>query len=396
MPAMTVPPNAVKIRMYRQGHGDCFLLAFPRDDGSDHPVFMLIDFGYKPGSQIIRKRRKVDASRVAKDIAKATGKNIDIVVVTHEHQDHVNALTKLKGFTFGEAWFAWTESPKDPDAIALRKRHKDQLIGLLGARNQLSAMAGDNADAKESVARLDALLSLELGDDGEDEGVTNDVVVDGADALSMFGASGDPSKSKNKKAMAFVKETAGQRLRFLLPHDGPEELKNAAGILIYPLGPPKSEELLRDEDPDGLEGFPGHGATTQSFFAAASDDKNIGTQSLPFDSTFVASNIAFFENYYGPEEALSSSKSKIVPDAAAWRRIDEEWLYAAESFALKLNRGINNTSLVLAIELPQTKKVLLFVGDAQAGNWKSWDDGSFEVAGKQVTGLSPTITIIQI
>ena len=40
--------------------------------------------------------------------------------------------------------------------------------------------------------------------------------------------------------------------------------------------------------------------------------------------------------------------------------------------ALQLDSATNNTSLVLAIELGG-KDVLLFVGDAQAGNWRSWE-----------------------
>ena len=71
--------------------------------------------------------------------------------------------------------------------------------------------------------------------------------------------------------------------------------------------------------------------------------------------------------------------SKAVGDEAganeSWRRIDNDWLYSAEDFALYLNEGINNTSLVLAFELPKSKKVLLFVGDAQRGNWTSWTKG---------------------
>jgi len=55
-----------------------------------------------------------------------------------------------------------------------------------------------------------------------------------------------------------------------------------------------------------------------------------------------------------------------------WRRIDGDWLRPAEQFALRMSKFVNNTSLVLAIELPNTKKVLLFVGDAQRGNWVSW------------------------
>ena len=29
------PTNGVTVRMYRQGHGDCFLLAFPREGGGE-------------------------------------------------------------------------------------------------------------------------------------------------------------------------------------------------------------------------------------------------------------------------------------------------------------------------------------------------------------------------
>jgi hypothetical protein len=62
-----------------------------------------------------------------------------------------------------------------------------------------------------------------------------------------------------------------------------------------------------------------------------------------------------------------------------WRRIDFDWLDAAETFALQADNLTNNTSLVLAIELPpkrsnDERNVLLFVGDAQVGNWLSWDE----------------------
>jgi len=61
-------------------------------------------------------------------------------------------------------------------------------------------------------------------------------------------------------------------------------------------------------------------------------------------------------------------------DSEAWRRIDADWQYAGESLALKLDAATNNTSLVLAFELQNTKRVLLFPGDAQVGNWESWHD----------------------
>lgn len=52
-----------------------------------------------------------------------------------------------------------------------------------------------------------------------------------------------------------------------------------------------------------------------------------------------------------------------------WRRIAD-----ASAFALQLDGDTNNTSLALAFEIaePGTGDVLLFPGDAQVGNWESW------------------------
>ena len=41
---------------------------------------------------------------------------------------------------------------------------------------------------------------------------------------------------------------------------------------------------------------------------------------------------------------------------------------------MRLNDEVNNTSLVIAIELANTGTVLLFSGDAQRGNWISWSN----------------------
>ncbi len=57
-----------------------------------------------------------------------------------------------------------------------------------------------------------------------------------------------------------------------------------------------------------------------------------------------------------------------------WRKIGGDWLRTTSSLALRLNHEVNNTSLVLAFELPETGKVLLFNGDAQRGNWISWSN----------------------
>ena len=51
--------------------------------------------------------------------------------------------------------------------------------------------------------------------------------------------------------------------------------------------------------------------------------------------------------------------------------------------AIRMDSNTNNSSLVLAIELPN-KSVMIFAADAQVGNWLSW--GGVEFAEKDETG----------
>ncbi|MFO0840146.1 MAG: hypothetical protein U1D55_16685 [Phycisphaerae bacterium] len=95
----------------------------------------------------------------------------------------------------------------------------------------------------------------------------------------------------------------------------------------------------------------------------------------------------FFEERYGGP-VLQAAAKKSPPrakHAADWRRIDDDWLGFAGPLALQLDSYTNNTSLVLAFELVRSRKVLLFVGDAQVGNWLSWHDKPLQVDGRAVT-----------
>lgn len=374
------PKNGAVIRMYRQGHGDCFLLAFPRR-GKGDPVYVLIDCGYKPGSPGFIPQRPI--GDIVQHIHDSTGGRLDLFVITHEHQDHLNGIWKKQNPYFGtfkidNAWFAWTENPKDELANQLRERHKDQLLGLIEARRQLALAAGED---DQTVRRLDGLLSLEFG--GE---------VDGFALEEMRAAAKDPTQSVNKQAMKLVKDKAGKDgVAYLNPGGTPQAVPGTKGVRAFVMGPPRSEDLLVDEDPVGTEGFPRDESAARriSFWAAAASEP--GARTAPFASRYQTSTqIAlepsldgqpnFFREHYGQGPDLNSVSeiSTEAPDNAAWRRIDTDWLFAAENFALQLNRGINNTSLVLAFELPKSKKILLFAGDAQRGNWISWDDQAWQ------------------
>ena len=376
-----VPPdNGVTVRMYRQGHGDCFLIAFPREGGGT-PYYVMIDCGYKPGSQAFLDHGK-SIGDVVKHLHDSCAGHLDLAILTHEHQDHLNGIWKsanpyFKDFDIEEAWVAWTEDPDNTLANDLRTRHRDQLLGLLAARRELALAAGDSDPA---VTRLDSLLGLEVG--GGEETLN---------MAEMFAAAEDPEKSVNKQGLKLIKDKAAARQGcfFLYPGGEPSPLEGAAGIRAFILGPPESADLIADEDPRDGEGFP----QDHPFSFAGAVRMPQGERSSPFRRHFAVplefafeSETPFFTERYGtgagPDDGGNRSE---VPANAAWRRIDHEWLYSAETLALKLNTGINNTSLAVAFELPHSKKVLFFAADAQRGNWISWKDVTFTDGGATVT-----------
>src|SRR6476661_2491649 len=96
--------SSIKIRMYRGGTGDFFLLQFKA--GTDVVFKMMIDCG------CIKGGASTFAPLIA-DLKKQTGSVIDLLVVTHEHADHINgfqhAANLFKEIQFKKVWFAWTE-----------------------------------------------------------------------------------------------------------------------------------------------------------------------------------------------------------------------------------------------------------------------------------------------
>src|SRR5262249_367532 len=73
----------VRIRMYRQGLGDCFLLTFPRKDKS--PFNLLVDCGALNRSKKFMTSivEHIEESVRVNDHEKA---RLDLVVATHEHR----------------------------------------------------------------------------------------------------------------------------------------------------------------------------------------------------------------------------------------------------------------------------------------------------------------------
>jgi hypothetical protein len=364
---MEAPPSGVKVRMYRQGLGDCFLLAFP--DG-EKPFYVLIDCGVIVGTPDASSKMK----DVATDLVKATGGRIDVLVATHQHWDHLSGFEQAKDvfapIQFGEVWVAWTEDPADLLAARLRAKRETALRGLHAAAQGLRASDG--------TSRLDPILGFfgELGADGRPSGLHN--------------------------ALEFVLSRGNTRYHT----PGRPPLPLPGGARAYVLGPPRDEKLLLRSDPsrrasEVYEKKLGLDEET-AFFAAAmatvpgtgmtltEEEEELRAMSVPFDkpcglSFDQAQKNGFFQAHYfgapSPPRSRGKEKEKEKKDIS-WRRIDDAWLGAAEKLALQLDGDTNNTSLALAIELSPGGKVLLFPGDAQVGNWLSWESLSWPREGK--------------
>lgn len=333
--------DSVRIRMFRQGLGDSFLLSFPGDAGEVH---VLIDFGVLLGTSDAKARMQ----KVAGHIVAATKPRLDVIVATHEHWDHVSGFAQAQPMLekeqleVGEAWVAWTEKPGEALADELRGRRASALNRIAAASRQFAAV--NEPAAQKTAARLDAILAF-------------------------FGGPGAAARATTRSAMDWVKaRTAPRPPRYLFPGET-FTLPGAKGVRVYVLGPPHDRKWIKKSDPtkgasEVYQLAAASGAEFGLFAAIDAIEQGVAPAMQPFDEWF----------------RISEDKARATPffsdryeQGPAWRRIENDWLGPAGALALQLDSDTNNTSLVLAFELEATGEVLLFPADAQVGNWLSWD-----------------------
>ncbi|MGA8759993.1 MAG: hypothetical protein WB611_27480 [Stellaceae bacterium] len=398
------------VRMYRQGLGDCFLITLPKQDRA--PWHMLIDCGVILGTPSVNDR----LSEIIADIAADTGGRVDILVITHEHYDHVAAFAGLNGLfcgsdqqrkdgqlQVGKVWFAWTEDPDDSLGQKLNKVRAAQVNQLAAMVGQLQssnrAMSSQTKTMADGVAELMAFFGL-----GPEELLQARANLASQGMAANGAANGGGQGQKHLGATAQAMENAralggrnGEHVRYWKPGDTPWTSPDLPGVRIYALGPPREEALLKktfvaDEVYHLAANDEGHNA----FFGAAalggSGTTDGSDKWCPFDNVYgrelrdpqqggdlrMPDATAEFlqRHYYGPGSDMGDQDQ-------SWRRIDEDWLGNAAQFALNLDSATNNTSLVLAIELSPGGEVLLFPADAQVGNWLSWQQVNWAMEGNK-------------
>jgi beta-lactamase superfamily II metal-dependent hydrolase len=110
------------IRLFDVGLGDCICCRIPkgRKDGRDFHI--LIDCGTLSSTSYL----SAAMDRVKEFIPETDGKcHIDLLVVTHEHKDHMTGFgMKLwDDFSFGAIWMSAAMDPKHPESEKAKKLH---------------------------------------------------------------------------------------------------------------------------------------------------------------------------------------------------------------------------------------------------------------------------------
>jgi hypothetical protein len=167
------------------------------------------------------------------------------------------------------------------------------------------------------------------------------------------------------------------------------EPKWLPGVRFYVLGPPRDKKAIATMGEHGSTDL--YSLTTQfasdltrcaQFGAAAPGLTNYLSGLTPPDREEFVRSLPFDPRFRIEDDAKGLWEDQFAPyfeKREAWRRIDQDWLGSTGEFALQLDSYTNNTSLVLAMELIDDGRVLLFPADAQLGNWLSWHDYTWKV-----------------
>ncbi|OON68548.1 MBL fold metallo-hydrolase [Hymenobacter sp. CRA2] len=310
------------------------------------------------------------------DLREYVGGQIDLLIVTHEHNDHVNGFDRchnvFEGLTIKQAWFAWTENPNDPTGQAqelLNKRQKMR-VGLRKALKQVRKNIRQNPPGRGRP--LDAFMS-------------------GLDTLSFVNLDEGNNLSTKKKSdqelmgMKVIKDLLRRRgveTRYLHPGHS-VALPELPGVNFHVLGPPLDKKYIYKNGKEGRDVYKRHFSIGDSLMALDSLlelNHELRDADLPFNPEFVLNEFdlddtgirhapADWQRYLRQAKALVD---RYHHPRCAWRSIEDEWLFAAGSLAIRLNSHINNTSLALGVELGAGGPVLLLPGDAEFGSWESW------------------------
>ncbi len=229
----------IKVRMYRQGLGDCFLLTI-EESKDKKPAHMLIDFGVFLGTANGKDRMEW----VANDIMDTTGGKLNVLAATHEHYDHLSGFNKARdvlgetadeGLKIDQLWLAWTEDEENDLAQELRKKRKKSELKIRAALKKLNLLGMHN-----EASQLEALAEF----NGEEEPEKEDK--EEKDDKKI------PRRKISDALLYLRKKMEGKKdgIQYLDPKQKPRHIEGIDGVRFYVLGPPEDKKMITDSDPN--------------------------------------------------------------------------------------------------------------------------------------------------
>ena len=324
----------LRVRMYRVGFGDFFLVTVPSAHGPQH---ILIDCGVTPGTT-----HKGDIGTIksaVRHMAAETNRTLALIIVTHRHQDHIIGFSRcedvFKQFKVGAIWMsAWeTEYP--------------------------AKVARLQAALLQQTVRAQAQLALRAAGDPVAAAVLG----------VLENATGEgPGGGTNAKSLEMLKTKMGVKPKYL--HRGqkaplPDALA-AAGLEAEILGPPPVDQLAFMK----LEDLTKHvGQYLGAAAAGAAGDDDAGAFGAHWRVEPAAYPAAAFREW-APRPQGQLTEPSPLHAARVEKAIAASQPEALAMAAKELDDFLNNQSLVVLFTF--RGKTMLFSGDAQWGNWANF------------------------
>jgi beta-lactamase superfamily II metal-dependent hydrolase len=337
----------IRVRMYRVGFGDFFLMTVPGNDG---PAHILIDCG-------VHHADIGSINECIQDLKKTTKNRLALVILTHYHADH------MSGFASNYDDFANFDH-----------------IGAVWITNRLA----DNAAASKFMLQLTSVaqeLQLRLGARSDRDGEEAKRKVFNAIGIEL-GATGGDGNGGNAKALKLLQQgfKCKPPVYYYQGGDTPKLPPELEGRI--------TAEILAPSPKDSAGEFAASDNKKEQYLAAAGDNGIPDADRVQsFEKAWPASAADYPEDAFDEfDSGLTGRGEKRQKDGAVkmeatLAKMLPDVLAAA---ADKLDGTLNNQSLVVLFTCKSKK--LLFVGDAQWGNWSYW------LYGKAVSGADPGIT----
>ncbi|HEX5731503.1 MAG TPA: MBL fold metallo-hydrolase [Blastocatellia bacterium] len=300
--------NTIRVRMYRIGFGDCFLVSLPirgEDSKSDYK-HILVDCGVHGRGDIKTMEQAID------NIAKVTGKKLAVVIGSHAHQDHISGFgkfaEKFAEFDIDEVWLPWAMDKNNKVANRFVKKQA-ALVSQL--EDHFHALAARGAPVENGA--LEAVENLR----------------------------------GNEKAIELLRMGFGVNatVRYMTAGDKLKDPARIQGLSVRVLGPPTSEEFLSQMDPPAGQHYL----------------RLVNGNVEPADSAPIFAN-----KWTAQANAIGVPRLSLDD----MQTLKERAEFPLDDLAFALTKVTNNTSLVVLLVF--RGQYLLFPGDAEYGNWRWW------------------------